>query len=317
MKVDHTILYRGKPLVTSDRELGFLRTSSDIVDDVEALRQRLADDGYLFLPGYLDRARVLEARRAELRKFAARGFLNPDAPLLDGVVHDAYLGQAANPYGEEELNNSARSNPALLQVLYDGPMIELYERLFGEAVRHYDYTWQRAKTDSDESASPPHCDIVFMGRGSHRLCTSWTPLGDIPMRMGGLMVLEGSCHLSHVKATYGQLDVDRYCTNHDDASAIETGEKIWQGWTNDGAYNRDAAETRGELGGRWLTTDYRAGDLLVFGMFTMHASMDNLTNRFRLSTDTRYQPASEPIDERWIGENPIKHGPAGKKAMIC
>jgi hypothetical protein len=45
--------------------------------------------------------------------------------------------------------------------------------------------------------------------------------------------------------------------------------------------------------------------------------MDNHTNRLRLSTDTRYQLASEPVDERWIGEDPIAHGPEAKKGIIC
>ena len=58
---------------------------------------------------------------------------------------------------------------------------------------------------------------------------------------------------------------------------------------------------------RWLTTDYRAGDLLVFSMYTTHCSLDNTSDRIRLSSDTRYQLASEPLDERWIGENPIAH----------
>ena len=52
-------------------------------------------------------------------------------------------------------------------------------------------------------------------------------------------------------------------------------------------------------------------------MYTMHASTDNHSRAFRLSTDTRYQLASEPVDERWIGENPIAHGPAGKRGFIC
>ena len=62
---------------------------------------------------------------------------------------------------------------------------------------------------------------------------------------------------------------------------------------------------------------FRMGDLLVFSMFTVHASLDNQTNRIRLSSDTRYQRAADPVDERWIGENPVGHGPGGKRAMIC
>jgi hypothetical protein len=37
-------------------------------------------------------------------------------------------------------------------------------------------------------------------------------------------------------------------------------------------------------------------------MHTMHASTTNLTNRFRLSCDVRYQPASDSVDSRWGGD---------------
>ena len=66
-----------------------------------------------------------------------------------------------------------------------------------------------------------------------------------------------------------------------------------------------------------LSAEYRMGDVLIFGMRTVHASLDNQTPFFRFSTDTRYQPASEPIDGRWVGENPIGHGAAAKRGMIC
>jgi len=52
-------------------------------------------------------------------------------------------------------------------------------------------------------------------------------------------------------------------------------------------------------------------------MATVHASLDNQSTRLRLSSDSRYQLASEPADERWIGPNPIAHGPAGKKGKAC
>ena len=42
-----------------------------------------------------------------------------------------------------------------------------------------------------------------------------------------------------------------------------------------------------------------------------------LRNRVRLSTDSRYQPADEPADPRWIGPNPTGHSPANRRAMIC
>jgi hypothetical protein len=53
-------------------------------------------------------------------------------------------------------------------------------------------------------------------------------------------------------------------------------------------------------------------------MYTLHGSLDNQSDhRLRLSTDTRYQRADEPIDERWIGDDPIAHGPDAKRSIIC
>jgi hypothetical protein len=53
-------------------------------------------------------------------------------------------------------------------------------------------------------------------------------------------------------------------------------------------------------------------------MFLVHASLDNRSeNRLRISSDSRYQRASEPIDERWVGINPPGHTTAGKRGRIC
>ena len=74
---------------------------------------------------------------------------------------------------------------------------------------------------------------------------------------------------------------------------------------------------RQKFGGRWLTSEFEPGDLLTFRMDTIHASIDNTTQRIRLSTDTRYQRSDEPVDESWVGENPIGHGPDAKLGRIC
>ena len=134
--------------------------------------------------------------------------------------------------------------------------------------------------------------------------------------MGGLIILEGSHQLAEIKR-YGTLDVDEYCTNGPEAPAIERGDRRWDSQANNGEYSADAIGVREQLGGRWLTAEYAAGDVLIFGMYTMHASLDNQSDRFRISSDSRYQLASEPVDERWVGENPPGHGVAGKKGLIC
>ena len=305
---DGVLTVHGRRLGTGSESFGELRSSADAQEDFDELKDRFKEDGYLYLPGLLERDTVRAARQTMLEALADLDFVDTDYPLSDGVAKREVSVSARDMVG------LSKNNRPLREALYAGPMIAFYENFLGGPIRPLDFIWCRVKSSGTETATNPHYDIVFMGRGTNNLYTSWTPLGDIPRQMGGLMILENSHRLEEVKATYGQSDVDVYCTNEPDSE--ETGQKRWQG-SGTGTYADNAIALREELNSRWLTTDYELGDLLVFSMYTMHASMDNLTNRLRLSTDTRYQLASEPVDERWIGENPIAHGPEAKKGIIC
>src|SRR5690606_15777914 len=130
-------------------------------------------------------------------------------------------------------------------------------------------------------------------------------------RQGGLMVLEGSNNHQRLKATYGMQDVDAFCENKPEA-------RSWgKRWGTGGHLRGNPNQIRRAIGGQWRTAEYRAGDVLIFTIFTVHASLDNRSDRIRLSTDSRYQSADEPADERWIGPNPIGHSEAGKRGKIC
>ncbi len=266
----------------------------------------MAEDGYLFLPGYLNRDEVTEARRACVEKLAAAGQLDGNFDLMDAV---------AAPRSEVKfMPELAKNNPALMKVLYDGPMIAFYEKLLGGPVRHFDFTWFRAIAPG--RATPPHMDVVYMGRGTKKLFTSWTPIGDVDLETGGLIILENSHKHERLNKNYGAKDVDTFCANRreENYTGMGGGGNI----SNGGWLSRTPNTLRRNLGGRWLTApQFRMGDLLAFSVYTVHASLDNYSNRIRLSSDSRYQLASEAADERWIGENPIGHGPAGKRGMIC
>jgi len=303
------LTYLGKPVDTSPSAFGELRSSIHLLQDPEMLRSRMEEDGYLYLPGLLHRDEVLAAREEVLRRLDAQGCIDRGYPLLDAVpsrdVTDGFV------------HKLAEENQPLEQAIFHGPMMDFYRDFLGGPVRHFDYIWLRAKRPGTTDATPPHLDVVFMGRGTRKLYTSWTPLEDIPMEKGGLMVLEGSHKLDDLRNGYGAMDVDTYCENKSEAAAIRSGEKQWEDRVHNGQYQMDAVEARAHLGGRWLTADYRAGDVLVFCVYLMHASLDNHTRGFRASTDSRYQLASEPVDDRWIGKNPKAHGPLGKVGMIC
>jgi len=118
-------------------QIDWLKDSSALLDDIPSLRQRMSEEGYLFLRELLNRDDVLAARGEVCNRLASLGLLDPNAPLMDCV---AAAGRSA-AYMPEAL---VKDNTPLLRVLYDGPMINLFERLLGEPVKHYDFTWFRS-----------------------------------------------------------------------------------------------------------------------------------------------------------------------------
>ncbi len=293
----------GRRLDTRENAFGRLRSSADAISDPIGLRSRMAEDGYLYVPGFFDRADVLNARTSLTDALAAEGSLDPEYPTLASIAKpDVEMGFRPD---------IANGNQAVETLIYSPHLLQWFEAFLGGTVRHYDYTWLRAV--SHGHGTSPHCDIVYMGRGTSNLYTAWVPLGDVPLRVGGLMILEGSHQNEALRKNYGSLDVDAACDNHPGArNQVEA-----MGFHESGAIGTDPIALRERLGGRWLTAEYRMGDLLVFSMFTVHASLDNQTREIRLSSDSRYQLASEPVDERWVGDRPIGHGPHAKKTLIC
>jgi hypothetical protein len=50
----------------------------------------------------------------------------------------------------------------------------------------------------------------------------------------------------------------------------------------------------------WLTTDYRAGDVLVFHCLTTHAALPNREHRLRFSAEYRWQMSDQPAPRRVV-----------------
>lgn len=267
----------GGPYLAAD-----LRDSNDILSDGAALRQRLDDDGYLLIRELRERDVVLEARRAILRGLERQGALAAGTPLSDGVIGPSWRAPATTGVrGNEQF----RSLPELQKLFRMPEIMQFFDRLLGGNSGTFDFQWLRIAGTG--AASPIHSDIVFMGRGTQNLFTCWTPLGDVYLNDGPIVLLPGSQHIDALEDTYWKADVDR--------DLIE------------GHFSKDPLEVVERYGGRWATTEFRAGDVLIFGMRILHASLANSSNRFRISVDTRYQLASEEFDVRWMGDPPPGH----------
>ena len=269
---------------------GELRDANALLNDVDALRERYQEDGYLLLRCFLDRDLVMAARRELASKLDSVGLIDRRYPVEEAI----YSGSNAqlSRIDRKAYAKDLRNGPALREVVRRGKIMAFYEQFLGGVVRTLDYIWVRNVRVG--AATGCHVDWVYMGRGTRNLYTTWIPMGDVPLVDGPLAILEGSHRIDELRNTYGAIDVDR------DKDHPYVG-----GWLT-----KDVTSVQARYGGRWLTTEFEAGDVLLFGMFLLHCSLDNKSpsNRIRLSTDTRYQLASEPADERWIGEEPFGHG---------
>lgn len=258
-------------------EMGVLEESNHLLGDVAALHGRMQEDGFLYLKGLIPRENVLQARKTVLQHMEDKRALTPNTPILEGVMPAG--GRSVQLMGRKGI----ATHPDMMAVLECRELFDFFERFFGEPAITFNYKWLRAV--GNEEYTGAHIDFVYMGQGSSRLHTVWIPFGDIEVEQGTLAMCVASNRLEsfgRIRQTYGRMDVDR--------DQVE-------GW-----FSRDPLEIVEKFGGRWVTGNFSAGDVMIFGMHTMHASTTNLTNRFRLSCDVRFQPASDPADARWVGE---------------
>jgi hypothetical protein len=292
----------GYSLDCSSNAFGYLRDSSQLLSTPDELRLRMQESGYLYLKSFFNPQDVWQARREIAACLANEGSLKAGSSIEDCIAKPG-LNMSFRP-------DLALHSPTLKTLLYSGEIINFFQLFLGGEVRHYDYTWLRAVAPG--RGTFPHCDSVYMGRGTDFLYTVWTPLGDISWESGGLMILEKSHSIETIKNSYGRKDVDSYCVNRRNASLYAANQKWWSG-----ALSKNPVSLQKRYGGRWLSAEFQAGDVLIFTIFTIHASLDNRSCAIRLSSDSRYQLASEPLDERWVGKNPIGHSTAAKRGRIC
>jgi hypothetical protein len=276
----------GIELDTDPDKFGELEDSSPLLGSVDELRSRMQKCGHLFLRGFLDKDLVLAARREILEKVASADGLDSRFPLMDGISNGN--AKAYDTFSPTEYAASLITGSAYERVCHHPKLLNWFEHFLGGAITPHDYFHLRIMRVGD--ASGFHYDRVYF-YGAPNLYTCWIPLGDVPLDNGPLMLLEGSNHIKELIQDYGAHNI------HRQADPRFPG----------GMLSKNPIELQNRYGGRWLSSNFHAGDVVIFPMFTLHGSMDNSSphNRLRVSSDSRYQLAAEPIDERMIGKVPF------------
>ena len=262
----------------TDRYFAPMQDSTDLLAEPDLLRERYRKDGYVLLRQVLDPAEVMRVRAEYFAAFPAEYFkagTRPGDGMFSGTAPASLpeygvRGHPAYDFVRSPAYQSFATRPELAAVAAAllGGEVQLIRR---KVLRHYDRASQQA--------SRAHVDRAYQVVPAGDVVTLWVPLGDCPLDCGGLVYLSGSHEQTARRADSASPVTDR----PDDPRP----------------FSHDLAWTARELGGRWLWTDFQAGDVAAHCPDLVHASLDTVTDVMRLSTDIRFQRVQAPVDPRW------------------
>ena len=242
-----------------------MRSSSDLLGGPDALRSRLAEDSYLYFPGLLDRERVLAVRQDVLDVIKRLGWVNVRG---DGIDMCKVL-----PLREEddefiEGYKQVQRLQSFHELAHEPELLDAMQQVLGPTAFPHPLKIARlAFPDHYEASTPPHQDFPN-NQGTESLTATWIPITDIEPELGGLAILRGSHR-------WGLLPMEGHI----------------------GAGNRTAIISPEMAEAcRWVTADFRMGDVLLFPSLAVHASLHNASEfQMRLSVDFRYQLERQPL----------------------
>ena len=269
--------------------LGELKDTNLINTTDEKLRQSLNDNGYLFLRNVIEKNDITKARNDIFEKLKNVDEL--EDPFTEGI----WSGRSKR----DELHKNRGvfwenvSNTKSLRKITNGNNLKsVFSRIFGISSIGFDFIFLRAA--SRGKFTHMHCDAGFFTRKTQKILTCWLVFTDITIDKGPLFIIEGSHKFSDIKTKYKGFDVDIH--KHMKAT-IDTNPITF------------AQERNTKI----LTTQFNPGDVLIFGMYTVHGTFENYANdkKIRLTCDIRFQPNNELKDPRYFGRKPTGTTGAG------
>jgi hypothetical protein len=165
-----------------------LADSGGLINDAGGLRRRLAADGYLFFRGLLPAAQVRAVGHAVLEELHAGGWVDDRAipsihpravNSMDALTDPAF--------------RAAMFSPAFNQIPYLPSLRQVIRSVLGPGAFSYPAKVLRAVYPERPQARPRgrYVHYDYGASGVQDMLTSWLPLMDIPVRLGGLAVQPG------------------------------------------------------------------------------------------------------------------------------
>jgi ectoine hydroxylase-related dioxygenase (phytanoyl-CoA dioxygenase family) len=278
----------GTSLDMSPKRLGSLQASA-ATTPIPQLREQFKEQGYIWLKHFFDRADILKFRERFFSAFKDVGLLAEGSNPADG----SYSGKEVSPSATNKILMEFVRTAAYESFCLQPKLWQFYDAFLQGPSYLHKRKIVRYTTPGNPRSTGAHYDLIYLRSGTEKVCSSWIPLGDIPVEMGGLVYLEGSDALGRkMEADFSELNKDLPRSEQINAYNKNMG----QGWLT-----KDLRTLAEKADGRWLIADYEAGDMVVHSAYMIHAATENMDpkGRMRLSTDIRYQNVRDEIDARW------------------
>ncbi len=241
--------------------------ANELLGDPDAVKARLADDGYLFFRDVLPRDRLLEVRDDITRILAEHGWIEDGERRMDARAISRPRREGQPKFFQ--VHDRVMKLESLHSMAHEPHLMDVMRQALGETVFPHPLSITRLVfPGAPELSTPPHQDFPN-NQGTPNLTAAWMPLADCRIEDGSLAVLEGS-------NKFGVLPLKFHL----------------------GAGNRAAVLPDEIRRCRWVGADFRLGDLILFPALTVHKAMENHNKeRMRLSVDFRYQLEGEALTE--------------------
>jgi ectoine hydroxylase-related dioxygenase (phytanoyl-CoA dioxygenase family) len=283
------LVSNGYPIVNTAAQLGQL-TPSDPSSPISGLREQLKAKGYLWLRGFFPREEVIAFRRRFFERMQPTGIVAEGSDAADGF----FSGRRDQTGQTTKLLMEFVRTAAYESYCFQPRLWGFYEELFGGDVYLHKRKIVRLTYPGDPRTTDAHYDLIYLRGGTDTVLSSWIPLGDIPLEMGGLTYLEGSDEFGR------KLEAD-FAAKSMDLSPAERLNAYNKHMSATGGIGKNLSVLVSRYNTRWLVADYEAGDMVIHTSYMIHAATQNMSaeGRLRLSTDIRYQRIRDEIDARW------------------
>lgn len=289
--IEGPLLSNGYALEMSPERLGWL-TPTDAGLPLARIKEVYREQGYVWLKGFFPREDILAFRRHFFAAFEGTGLLLEGSDPFEGI----YGGGGEQRELTSKIFWEIVRSPAYEAFCTMPRLWQFYKALLQDEPYLHKRKIIRYNAPNERNCTGGHYDLVYLRAGTDRLYSSWIPIGDVPVEMGGLVYLEGSDAIGRKM----EAEFSAKATKLTPEERINAYNKNMRegGWIS-----VDLPDMVRRFGTRWLMADYEAGDMVIHSPYMVHAATVNTDpRRIRLSTDIRFQAKSDDIDKRWASD---------------